>query len=596
MATVCAANHRPRENAVTPPERWTLRRRLPDALPSQYAPLHPLVAFVLYARQIETPSAIASFLSAAQDVGDPFALPDMEAAVRRILRAIKDGERIVVYGDFDADGVTATALLVSALASLGARVRPYIPDRFEEGYGLNCAALEQIHHEGARLLVTVDCGIRSPEEVARAQELGLDVILTDHHTVPEILPPALAVVNPKRPDSAYPFRDLAGVGVAYRLVQALSFASWAELGVALYPDEWLDLVALGTVADVVPLTAENRALVQQGLQWLRRAQRPGVAALMTAARVSAETLSSQDIAFRLGPRLNATGRLEHGILAYSLLACADSVQAQRLAADLERLNTERQDLLARQVTQAEAAVEPDDLPLFVQGPDYHEGIVGLVASRLAERRHRPALVMRIRPDGTTRGSARSPELRTLSADEPTPPVFSITRALESCAALLTRFGGHAQAAGFTLETDHLDAFRERLHEYCTATIDPASLSRQYLVDAIIGLDELDLAAASALQSLEPFGQGNPAPIFASLGLELVALTRLGAEGQHLRLHVRQNGVVQEAIAFRQGRLAEQFALGDRVDLLYQPEINSWQGQQRLQLVVVTAREHKDASL
>lgn len=576
-------------------ERWILRRNLPDPLPPQYAPLHPLLARVLYARQVAvTRWDIASFLFPAQDAGDPFALPDMEVAVRRLLGAIKRGGPIVVYGDFDADGVTATALLVSALASLGAQARPYIPDRFEEGYGLNIAAMERIHREGAELLVTVDCGIRSPDEVARARALGLDVILTDHHSVPETLPPALAVVNPKRADSDYPFPDLAGVGVAYRLVQALAAVAPAELGIALDPNEWLDFVAIGTVADVVPLTGENRALVQQGLQRLRCPARPGLVALATAARVSAGNLTSQDIAFRLGPRLNATGRLEHGKLAYSLLTCADAEQAEVLAAELERLNSERQDLLAQQVAQAEATMAaepgPPDLVL-VHGPDYHEGIVGLVASRLAERYHRPTLVMRTRPDGTTRGSARSPALKARASDADASTEFSITRALASCEDLLIRFGGHAQAAGFTLETTHLEAFRQRLRAYCAETIDPASLTRQHLVDAIVGLGELDLSAARALQSMEPFGQGNPPPTLASLGVELVALRPLGAEGQHVRLHVRQNGVVQEAIAFRQGGLAEEFAIGERIDLLYQPDINAWNGQERLQLVVIAARKH-----
>jgi single-stranded-DNA-specific exonuclease len=563
-------------------------------MPPQYADLHPLVAKVLYARHIETVAEISSFLSLAADEADPFALPDMGIAVQRIVQAIADGERIVVYGDFDVDGITATALLVSALGCLGARVSPYIPDRFEEGYGLNCATLEQIRADGADLLVTVDCGIRSPMEVSHAQGLGLDVILTDHHSAPPELPPALAVISPKRPDSAYPFRDLAGVGVAYRLVQALSTVAPTSLGALLQPDDWLDLVALGTVADVAPLVGENRGLVGRGLQSLRNLRRPGVVALIEAARVSADALSSQDIAFRLAPRLNATGRLEHAMLAYALLTCDDVGEARRMAAGLERLNTERQELLAQQVTLAEASVGPDDLLIFVQGAEYHEGIVGLVASRLVDRHHRPTLVMRTGEE-TTRGSARSPALvvkpQAALGEGAGRNEFSITRALEECSDLLTRYGGHAQAAGYTLPTDRLPAFRERLVRYCERVLDPDSLRRTHRVDAIISLDELDESVPAALHALGPFGEGNPAPAFASEGLEIVGLRPLGNEGQHVRLTARQNGRTLEAIAFRQGHIATDYAIGDRIDLLYQPEINTWRGQDRLQLVVIASRKH-----
>lgn len=560
-------------------ERWLLRRTPSPAFLHQVPEIHPLLAKVLYARKFDTPSAARDFLSSRAIFEDPFALPDMPAAVERIRRAIERGEHIVVYGDFDVDGITATALLVSALERLGAQVTPYIPDRFEEGYGLNKAALESLRRAGTDLIITVDCGIRSPEEARHAREIGLDLIITDHHTVPAELPPALAVINPKREDSRYPFGELAGVGVAYRIAQAL-FASFSRgpLGVV---EEWLDLVALGTVADIVPLLGENRTLVLTGLERLRQGARAGVRALMEVAGVRPETLGGRSIAFRLAPRLNATGRLEHALLSYRLLTARTIEEALPLATALNDLNQERQRLLEAQVAEAESQVNPSEPFFFVEGETYHEGIVGLVASRLVEAYYRPAFVMR-RGSETTRGSARSVQN------------FHITYALDACADYLIRYGGHAQAAGFTLRSRDLGAFRERLAAYCAEHLTGEHLQRARYVDAIIQLNELDAEGVRALDLLEPFGAGNPEPTFASLGVEIVSAKPFGQEGRHLRLIIRQGERYAEAVSFRDRRFSNAFRPGDRVDLIYSPEIHVWQGQETLQLVILAMRPAVDS--
>lgn len=565
-------------------QRWVLRRQASPQFLSQTAALglDPLLAKVLYARKIDTPERIRAFLSADGDLSDPFRMPDMGRAVERLKRALQHHEPIVVYGDFDADGVSATVLLTTALNMLGGQVSAYIPDRFSEAYGLNTAALQRLHSQGVRLVVSVDCGVRSVEEVARARAWGLDIIVTDHHSPQATLPPALAVVDPKRPDCRYPFKELSGVGVAYRLVEGL----WRAMrpGRARTSDDpeyatLLDLVALGTVADIVPLYGENRLLVQWGLQKLRAEPRPGLRALMEVAGTQVGEVDSQAIAFRLGPRLNAAGRMASAQMAYQLLVTDSDDEAARLAAELNAVNQQRQELLEKQLEQARAMLgDGGDRPLlFIEGPDFHEGIVGLVASRLTEEFYRPTLVMR-RGAETTRGSARSIE------------GFHITQALDVCADLLVRHGGHARAAGFTLRNENLPTLRGRLEEYAAEHLTPEILSPQHHVDAIVGLDEITPEATLALAALEPLGEGNPEPALATLGLKLLAQRAVGADGKHLRLEVSDGTRTFSAIAFRQGHLAEEFAPGDTIDLVYRPALNEWQGEVSVQLVVGAMRK------
>jgi len=570
-------------------QTWILRRRAPSPLPPQYESLDPLLAKVLYARKLERPEDLEAFLGATTATPpNPFAMRGMRVAVGRLVWGVLHGEPIVVYGDYDTDGVTATALLASALRVLGANVAPYIPDRFGESYGLNTVALDELHNRGIRLVVTVDCGIRATREAAHAAELGLDLIITDHHSVPSELPRALAVIDPKQPGCEYPFKELAGVGVAYRLVEAL-FTVWNSIRPPGEPladaEQFLDLVALGTVGDIVPLVGENRTLVQKGLVMLRGPIRPGISALMGAAGVRPERLSSDDIAFRLGPRLNAAGRLEHADLAYRLLVSQAPDESRGLAEELSQINERRQALLDAQVTQALETIGDvgDRSLLFVSGEDYHEGIVGLIASRIVDLHYLPTVVIRS-SEGSARGSARSIE------------GYHITRALETCSDLLERFGGHARAAGFSMRAEHVDALRTRLEEHAKHELDGSPyLQRRLDVDAIVRLDELTLESVRALDDLEPCGEGNPPPTLATVGLQVADVRPVGSDGQHLRLYLSGGGGSMAAIAFRQGHLGESLRVGDYVDVVYTPTLNEYNGTVSVQMVVQALRASQAAA-
>lgn len=559
---------------MTRTKTWCLRRRENAAFIQANAQIDSLLARILWARHIDQPAAINAYLNNKLELSDPFQLLGMDRAVARLQQAITVREKIVVYGDFDADGVCATALLTSALKALGADVQAYIPDRFSEAYGLNAPALERLYAEGARLVVTVDCGVRSVAEVDAARGMGLDIIITDHHSLSTTIPPAFVIINPKQPQCTYPFKDLAGVGLAYQLVRALCAGNITEqIG-----DDLLDLVALGTVSDVVPLVGENRLLVQRGIRALRQTRRPGLLALMRSADITPQAVSSEGIAFRLGPRINAAGRLRSAHLALDILTTNDPEQANMLARELSEVNSERQALLEKQVALARQSLgEIDSQPLLlVADPDFHEGIVGLVASRLCEEYYRPALVLK-RGDEYARGSARSIE------------GVHITAALDSCSDLLFRYGGHARAAGFTLLTSNLGVFRERLLNFVTSQVQAETFQQRLLVDAIVPLELITGQTPAALDSLEPLGEGNPEPALATLGLRLTKMRTLGAGGKHLRLEVNDGARTLPVIAFRQGDLAASLQVGQLVDLVYRPTYQEWQGQTTLQLVAQAIR-------
>jgi single-stranded-DNA-specific exonuclease len=509
-------------------------------------------------------------------------------AVERIRTAIRLGEPIVVYGDFDADGVAATALLVQTLEAMSARVHPYIPHRVDEGYGLNCDALDRIAAAGARLVITVDCGIRSPVEVAYGNRRGLDVIVTDHHAVGSELPPALAVVNPKQAGDPYPFKDLAGVGLAFKLAQALMLEEKrnpvAPHPITLEEKDLVDLVALGTVADLAPLLGENRSLTQRGLAELNKARRPGVQALLTESGLRPGKVDATAIGFILGPRLNAAGRLSTAEISYRLLTAPDPWIAAPLASELGRLNSRRQELTTEKVALARELLQPEGPArslYFVVDSGFPPGIVGLVAGKLADDLYRPVLVAELGPQ-QTHGSARSI------------PEFNITAALDECRDLLERHGGHAAAAGFTVRNDRLEELQQRLEALAAQQLAGQELVPTLEIDAAVELADLDWATVELLQQLEPCGYANPQPLFASLGLEVVDQRAVGKENQHLRLPVRdpaatgpQARVVRNGIAFRMGGWAGQ--VPPRVDLAYTFEINEFNGEARLQLNVKDLR-------
>ncbi len=559
--------------------------------------VHPVLRQILYNRGLTQPAEVQSFLSNHYlPSRDPFQLADMDRAVDRIARALRDGEMIVIYGDFDADGVTATVLLTEALRSMADDRRlivPYIPDRVDEGYGLNLEALTTLRAKGANLVISVDCGIRSPIEAAHALAIGLDIIITDHHSIGRDLPPATAVINPKRDDSTYPERMLAGVGIAYKLAQALRLA----LPDRATGDEssLLDLVAIGTVADLAPLVGENRKLVAEGLAVLNEVRRPGIAALMNVSGLQAGQMTAESIGFALGPRINAAGRLAHAYDAAKLLIANNSNSAREQAQLLDELNRKRQSLTRQLSALAEQMVDAD-APIIIAGSEeFKSGIVGLVASRLAERAYRPAIVMEYGPE-ESRGSCRSI------------PEFHITDALDEVADLLVRHGGHAQAAGFTIRNENMPEFLRRMTAIACDRLNGADLRPGLTIDAALPLADIDWALQGTLEQLEPTGYQNPSPLLLSRGVEVVSHRTVGSDGSHLQMQLadaRRNGTARyagafsrsaqafPAIAFRQGQWAG--ALPPVLDIVYRVSVNRWQGSSNLQLVVEDLRPAQNES-
>ncbi|MGQ9517410.1 MAG: single-stranded-DNA-specific exonuclease RecJ, partial [Anaerolineae bacterium] len=569
--------------------RWPARRRwqIAPPVPLKFARhmdfLPPLILQLLYNRGVSTAEEIEDFLACRVRQDNPFQLAGMNPAVARIRQAIKRAEPIAVYGDFDADGVTATALLVETLSALGAQVRPYIPHRIDEGYGLNCEALRALAEEGTRLVITVDCGIRSLEEVAFGRRLGLDIIVTDHHHVGERLPPALACINPRRPDSPYPFHELSGVGVAYKLAQALLRVErqcpQGDSPPRLSEEDLLDLVALGTVADLVPLVGENRALVALGMRQLNQPARVGVQALLGEARLSPGRVNSSLVSWVLAPRLNAAGRLDSAMLSYALLAAQEPAEAARLARQLGQLNRQRQQLtqwaLQLALSQLMAQEAGREL-LFFAHPELPQGIVGLVAGRLVETFYRPAIVVELGQE-FSHGSARSI------------PEFHITQALDECSArgLLVRHGGHAAAAGFTAETARLEELAVMLQQIAGRHLQEQELAPTLLIDAVVDLQAMDWATLEMMHQLEPFGYGNQPPLLVSRHVQVLAARAVGADGRHLKLTLSDGARRWDAIAFGLGAVAEQ--LPARVDIAYHLQETEWNGPVRLQLNVQDIR-------
>ncbi len=560
-------------------KRWEVRPRAPESHFAQFPQLNRLVVQLLFNRGFTTPTEVDRFLNHRWDEDDPFTIKGVPEAAERLSLAIINHEPMAVYGDYDADGVTSTALMMQILTALGANAEPYIPNRFDEGYGLNNEALASLADKGVKLVLTVDCGIRSVREVEFANDRGLDIIITDHHHVGEQIPPALAAINPKQPDCPYPFKELAGVGLAFKLAQALLRTpalngNFQQAKERIHPDRYLDLVALGTVADLAPLYGENRKLVEQGLQALNRSLRPGLRALMSQTGNRANNaITAGTIGFTIGPRLNAAGRLDSALAAYNLLMSRTEPTALPLARDLDRQNRERQQLTEQMVDAARQEIMQDEgqsaLYLITQ-PEFNPGVVGLAASRLADEFYRPVLVAE-QGDDVTKGSARS-----ISE-------FHITEALDQCADLLVRYGGHAAAAGFTVKNENLPAFRQRLQQIAASQLDPASLRPSVSIDAEINLRGVTDTLVSDIVALQPFGYGNPTPCFVSRNLTVKQTRTVGQDGKHLRLTLHDGKQPWNGIAFGQGKWAGQLAAGQPVDAVFNLEFNQWNGRRELQL-------------
>jgi single-stranded-DNA-specific exonuclease len=561
-------------------KRWVIAPLAPTDHLKHFPAIAPLVVQILYNRGITDPDEMAAFLQTDRPTStdDLFRIAGMNRTVDRIRRAIKANEPIAIYGDYDVDGVTATALLVQTLAAFGAQVRPYIPHRAEEGYGLNPDALQHLKDDGVRLVITVDCGVRSLSEVAFAKAIGVDLIVSDHHMPLEEMPDAYALINPKQPACPYPFKELAGVGLAFKIAQALLLvnARTENLPLPITEDDLLDLVALGTVADLAPLLGENRLLVARGLQQLRRTKRPGLRALLNFS--GSKTIDTSTIGFALGPRLNAAGRLDHALNAYDLLMTLDNATADRIALELDLRNRDRQALTrdlfekAREIVTASNGQPHADgsALLFAADPSFNSGVVGLVASRLTEEFYRPSVVIEQGPQ-ESRGSCRSI------------PEFHITEALDECRELFVRHGGHAAAAGFTIETAKLDLLAQRLSAIAERELGGQELLPTLAIDAVLHLHKLKSDLFHALKQLEPHGYANSTPVFASRGVSIVELRTVGAEGAHLKMKVGDGGTIFDAIAFKFGFMAERLTRGDKLDIAYTFEENEWNGERKYQL-------------
>lgn len=554
-------------------KRWDLLPVAPSQQFSALPHLPPLMAQLLFNRGLREPGEVDDFLYGAEGLAaDPFLLADMERAVARLGWALERNESLAVYGDFDVDGVAATALLAQFLSHHGNKIVPYIPHRGREGYGLNCGALEHLRKEGVSLVITVDCGTSSMEEVRHAAALGMDVIITDHHSIPQSLPPAAAVINPRRTDSIYPFRELSGAGVAYKLAEALSLYTGDEQASA---EDYADLAALGTIVDVVPLTGENRLLARRGLDMLNTAPRLGLRELMRAARLTPGQVDAEDISYSIGPRLNSAGRLDHAMVSYRLLTTDSLTEAQEIAEALEMQNTHRQRLTQEGLERAreKASAQIKRYPLLMVGSrSFEPGVIGLIASRLAEEFYRPAVVVKV-GETESRGSVRSI------------PEFDIHRALSQCSGLLTRFGGHPQAAGFTVSNRNLNALRQRLIALAQKDLEGLALEPSLAVDAQVRLEELGWPVMRFIQGLAPFGRGNPPPTFLTQGVRVVECRKVGSD--HLRLKLHDGRLTWPGVAFGFGDT--QAEAGSRLDMVYHLGIDVWGGNEILQLEIEDMR-------
>ena len=536
--------------------------------------ISPATASLFLSRGVTTPDEVTTWML-RQVPHDPFLIPDMEQAVERLHRAVTTQEPICFYGDYDVDGITATSLYLSFFGGLGAQVRAYVPHRLREGYGLNLDAVQRMHGEGISLLVTSDCGTTSHREIALATQLGMDVVVTDHHQTDENMPPAVAVLNPHRAGARYPFRGLCSAALAYKVAEAYQL----RYGVAGVPlESLLDLVALATVADVVPLHDENRSFVREGLIQLSRGTRCGVRALKQVAGVTRDC-TAETIAYKLAPRINAAGRLDDAMLGVRLLTTNNPVEAQLLADRLEQLNRDRQRIEMDIMAEALTVLRDQALPpaLVLASRHWHLGVVGIVAARLVERFQRPAIVMAINEQGVAKGSAR-----TIGG-------FDLYRGLAACQKMLEGFGGHPSAAGVTIRESRIEEFRNRFSDVVAGWTHDGARVPTLNVDAEVRLDEVNLQLIQELGSLHPFGEGNPEPTFAVTGLEVMDSRTVGEK--HLKMTVRQGASLPfDSIGFGMKSLLER-GIQSRapVDLAFTPELNHWNGHDRIQLRIRDVR-------
>ena len=529
------------------------------------------LAMLMNIRGLDDAAHLREFLGEGEPLSDPFLLKDMDKAAARITRAVDNMEKIAVYGDYDADGVTSTAMLYSYLETRGADVIFYIPQREGEGYGMNMGAVEYLKEQGVSLIVTVDNGISSVQEVARANELGIDVVVTDHHRPQAILPDAVAVVDAYRPDDTSPYKHFSGVGIAFKLLMALEDGAG---DVEDLLEAYSDLAAIGTIGDIVPLTGENRTLIRAGLERLSQSDRPGVQALLENAGIAGKALTSTNVAFTLVPRINATGRMGAPERAVRLLISGYEEEAEVLSEEICADNEERRRVEAEIAEAAFADIEAKgymkDRVVVVDGENWHHGVIGIVASRVTEHCGKPCMIIS-RGETEAKGSGRSIE------------GFSLFEAICACGDLLIKFGGHPMAAGITLKPENIEAFRKRINRYAAEHF-PQMPTQTVTLDCKLNPAALSVSMAQSLTQLEPFGNGNPQPVFGLFNMELSNVTPVGGGG-HLRLTLEKNGAVITAMRFNTKPEELPYHIGDKIDLAVQLEAREFRGQPSLTVIV-----------
>lgn len=571
--------------------RWKL---LPAIQESNIQAYGSLFSQLLINRGIITPESQAAFLSADETlIENPYLLPDMSRAIKRLAQALKNRDKIAVYGDFDADGICGTALLVDGLQQLGAAVIAYLPHRLEDGYGLNAKALDYLRQCGVQLVITVDCGITSFDEAVEARRMGMDLIITDHHRplasqesrvlspksgvkTQDCLPLAIAVIDPWRSHSLYPFPHLSGIGVAYKLLQALYQAFSRQ-----EPDKKnLELVALGTVADMQPLTGENRYLVKKGLEELNRTARPGLQELIKASGLTNRKIDSEDISWTLGPRLNSSGRIDHALLSYNLIFSQNNKEAEERAQSIEKLNEQRQKLTEETYEKAKEQVVPDSPLIFVQG-NFPRGVIGIVAGRLSREFYRPVLVLQ-EGEESFYGSGRS------IAE------FNLITALSVFKDFLKRYGGHPGAAGFSLSPEKVPIFREGIIRMAKEILDGMELCPVLNIDALFPISQIGRNTYGELEKLEPFGAENPRPVFLSRKASLIEEDRMGKVGEHLRLKLKDGDRIITAVGFNLGKGLPRLDKSSSLDIVYSLGRDSWHGMETVRLELLDMELAQDS--
>lgn len=542
----------------------------------------PVISTILFNRGIKDGEAAKIFMQKPlSGVHNPLELPDMELAAKRIAKAIKNNEKMVVYGDYDVDGITSVVLMYSYLKSEGADVDYYIPDRVSEGYGINIMAINRVARSGAKLMITVDCGVTAVGEVEFARTQKLDVIITDHHTCKDELPRAVAVVNPKRPDSRYPFDALAGVGVAFKTVLAVAM----ELGrntrdIFL---RYAELAAIGTIADVMSVTDENRIIIEHGLEIMKNGGNIGVRALLEESGALERTIDAATVAFIIAPRINAAGRIGNADTAVKLLLSETEEEARVLAAELIKANRERQEAEQAIFEEAMDKVMKDATfdkkqVIVIWGEGWHHGVIGIVASRISERFYKPCILVSFE-NGVGKGSGRSI------------PGFNLFDALAATEEHLTNFGGHSAAAGLGINLDSIDAFTAAINKYAAGVLTPEDMIPKIDIDCRLKPETVSVSFAKALKKLEPFGTDNERPVFSVLGVRIVSIDTVGADRKHLKMRVASEQTIMSAIGFNMAEYAAFFKTGDIVDLAFSADINVYQGRENAQLLLKDIKKH-----